>query len=135
MTVPRHKHDAVLLADGRVLIVGGSDVRDDLGLYGSAELFDPVTESFSVTGPMHHGRYKMRGTTFLLADGRALACCGSPDAEVFDPVAEAFTLISGSFAAGPLFAAAARVGGGAILVTGGYSLSGPATAAAWLVDA
>src|SRR5258708_33319586 len=34
LTVRRHKHDAALLADGRVLIIGGSDERDGRG--GSA---------------------------------------------------------------------------------------------------
>ena len=36
LTVERHKHDAVLLADGRVLIVGGSDERDGAGAYRNA---------------------------------------------------------------------------------------------------
>src|SRR5215510_8617986 len=53
MPIPRHKHDAVLLHDGRVLIVAGSDERDDLGLYDSVELFDPATDSFTPTGSLH----------------------------------------------------------------------------------
>lgn len=135
MTIPRHKHDAVLLSDGRVLIVGGSDERDDLGLYASAEIFDPATDTFSTARDLNEPRYKMRGTTLLLADGRVLVCCGAPNAEVFDPTSGVFSEISGSLGAGPLFAAAARVGPEEILVTGGYSLAGPATAEAWLIRA
>jgi hypothetical protein len=49
MTTPRQAHAAVLLQDGRVLILGGWDGQNSLN---SAELFDPVTGSFSLTGPM-----------------------------------------------------------------------------------
>ena len=84
MTIPRHKHDAVRLRDGRVLIVGGSDERDDAGLYRSTEVFDPATDTFHATGRLHEGRYKMRGTTVRLADGRVVVCCGAARAELFD---------------------------------------------------
>lgn len=135
MALPRHKHDAVLLSDGRVLIVGGSDARDDLGLYDSAEIFDPTTGRFSEAGDLNDPRYKMRGTTLLLPDGRAVVCCGASNAEVFDPASGRFASIPGSLGVGPLFAAAARVGPDEILVTGGYSLAGPPTADAWLIHA
>ncbi len=135
MTIERHKHDAVRLRDGRVLIVGGSDERDDLGLYDSAELYDPATRTFTAAGSLNEPRYKFRGTTVLLADGRVLVCCGAAGAETFDPAAGSFTLVPGSVGTGPLFAAAARVAPEALLVTGGYSSSGPATANAWLVHA
>ena len=36
MTKIRHKHDAVILGDGRVIITGGSDERDSRGAYTSA---------------------------------------------------------------------------------------------------
>jgi hypothetical protein len=135
MSISRHKHDAVLLRDGRVLIVAGSDERDDLGLYDSVELFDPATDSFTRTGSLHEGRYKMQGTTIVLAGGEALVCCGGAGAELFDPATGEFGRVSGSLGPGPLFAGAARVGPRTVLVTGGYSLSGPATDAAWLVRA
>jgi hypothetical protein len=76
MTIARHKHDAVQLRDGRVLIVGGSDERDDAGLYRSTEIFDPSTGSFHAAGRLHEGRYKMRGTT-----------CGSPTAACWSAAA------------------------------------------------
>ncbi len=134
MTIPRHKHDAVLLRDGRVMIVGGSDARDDAGLYRSTEIFDPTTGSFQAAGGLHDGRYKMRGTTVRLADGRVLVCCGAPRAELFDPASGGFREVAGSFGAGPLFASAVRIGPEEVLVTGGYSLSGPPTDATWIIQ-
>jgi hypothetical protein len=136
MSIPRHKHDALLLGDGHVLIVGGSDQRDDLGLYDTAELFDPETDMFSpVGGHLHEPRYKLRGTTALLADGRALVCCGALEAELFDPSSNRFQQLPGTLGGGPLFAATALTGPESVLVTGGYSLSGPATDEAWLIRA
>ena len=133
MSIPRHKHDAVLLDDGRVLVVGGSDARDDRGLYASTELFDPTAGNWSDVGSLNEGRYKLRGTTLLLADGRVLVCCGAVEAEEYDPATNETAPIPGSLGAGPLFAAAARVGPRTVLVTGGYSLSGPATNLAWII--
>ncbi len=62
-------------------------------------------------------------------------CCGAPNAEV---VRSNLWSVLGDLRltrAGPLFAAAARVGPEEILVTGGYSLAWPATAEAWLIGA
>src|SRR6266545_2267303 len=77
MIVPRHKHDAVLLADERVLLVGGADEHDDAGLYHSAELYDPQTGRFQPTGDLRNARYKLRGTSVLLGDGRVLVAGGA----------------------------------------------------------
>jgi hypothetical protein len=134
MTIPRHKHDAILLRDGRVLVVGGSDERDDAGLYRSTETFDPTTGSFDEAGRLHDGRYKMRDTAMRLADGRVLVCCGAARAEILDPADGTFRPIAGSFGAGPLFAGAVRIGPERVLVTGGYSLSGPPTDATWIIQ-
>jgi hypothetical protein len=70
MAERRHKHDAVLLENGRVLITGGSDDRDSEGVYTSAELFDPATRAFSATEAMRLPRYKHQGTSVVLPDGR-----------------------------------------------------------------
>jgi hypothetical protein len=133
MTVARHKHDAVRLRDGRVLIVGGADERDDAGRYRSTELFDPASDTFHRAGRMREGRYKIRGSSLRLADGRLVICCGASRAELFDPATGTFRLIEGSFGADPYGAATARVGPQELLVTGGYSSAGPATDAAWLI--
>ncbi len=60
MNTARHKEAAVLLSDGRVLVVGGSDNRDWRGKYASAELFNPADGRFSPAGEMTSQRFKLR---------------------------------------------------------------------------
>jgi hypothetical protein len=65
-------HAAALLADGRVLVTGGTD-SDPItpeSLSRSAELFDPVTGTFASTGDMVTGHAFHTATT--LADGGVL---------------------------------------------------------------
>jgi hypothetical protein len=67
LTIPRRKQTATLLPDGRVLISGGeSDVAGIARLFpnttsglsslASAELFDPKSGTFSLTGSMTDAR-------------------------------------------------------------------------------
>ncbi|HEY7643011.1 MAG TPA: kelch repeat-containing protein [Steroidobacteraceae bacterium] len=132
MIVRRHKHDAVLLLDGRVLITGGSDERDDRGVYSSSELFDPNTGTFSAGPQMNLGRYKHAGTSLLLPNGAVLICGGAPRAEIYDPRVNAFVLVGGSARVAGQFAAVAAVKGGGALVTGGYGNPAVGRSAAWL---
>jgi Galactose oxidase, central domain len=133
MTIARHKHDAVLLDDGRVLVIAGSDARDDLGLYDSAETYDPATEAFTAVGRLAHPRYKLRYASALLPDGRVLVAGGAAVPEVFDPAEDTFTSIGGSLGRAPYFATATLLDDGDVIVTGGYSDLGPASDAAWLI--
>jgi hypothetical protein len=132
MTIPRHKHDAVGLADGRVLIVGGADEREDPRPFDTAEIYDPDTGVFRRTGDLNLARYKLRGTSVLQENGRVVVAGGADGPEVYEPAAGGFARLSGSFGRAPLFAAAARVRGG-VLLCGGYSREGGPTDAAWLV--
>jgi hypothetical protein len=134
LVVPRHKHDAVALADGRVLVLGGDDAADQQ-VFVSAEVYDPATGTFTPTGDMLEGRYKFLGTSIRLASGRVLVASGGPSPEVFDPASGSFNPLQGSLGLTPLFAAAAAVGKNQVLLTGGYSTAGPATALAWLIGA
>jgi hypothetical protein len=133
MATPRHKHDAVRLADGRVLIVAGADAQDDAGLYSSAEIFDPSLGRFQPTGELNDPRYKFRGTSILLPDHRVLVAGGASTAEVYQPGEGVFTSFSVPLGHAPFFATAALLPDGSVMLCGGYSSSGPSTTSAWIL--
>jgi len=131
MSVRRHKHDAVRLRDGRVLVSGGADERDSRGRYTSAELYDPVAGNFSRTGEMRLARYKHEGTSILLRDGRVLLAGGAEAAELFDPATGAFTLAGGRDDLAGQFSATALLSDGRVLITGGYAVTPGSRREAW----
>ena len=97
MTTPRYGHTATLLPSGKVLIVGGTpDGSSGLQL-PSAELYDPVTKTFTATGTMAVGREFHKAA--LLLDGRVLiagsrtAFDRNANAELYDPSTGTFTAI------------------------------------------
>lgn len=117
--VARHKHEAVALADGRVLVLGGSDPRDRTA-YTSAELYDPASNAFAPAASLRYPRYKVRDTAVRLRDGRVLVAGGGRYAEVFDPRANVFRPVRGDLGDAYAFAASTLLGNGDALVIGGY---------------
>jgi len=131
--VPRIAHTATLLSNGKVLIAGGSECdanecsTDFEGLtrgLSSAELFDPATEIFSVTGPMSIARAGHTAT--LLNDGTVLVTGGmnpgggsDRTAEIYDPATGSFTRI-GDMAEGRVQHTASLLGDGRVLIAGGF---------------
>jgi hypothetical protein len=133
----RAAHTAVLLADGKVLVVGGSVCADFDGCpLRSAELYDPITETWSATQPTigsGPGR-----SAVLLGDGTVLVTGGSTGslsvgdlapmtfAELYDPE-------SGTWSAtGPLVQVleshtVTRLADGGVLAVGPAELYDPNT--------
>ena len=132
MTRIRHKHEAVLLADRRVLIVGGADQRDGRPAYSSVEIFNPATGTFVAAGDMNSPRYKLQGTVVLLNDGKVFIAGGSNRAEVFDPSRNRFAYVPGDMGTTRLFATATRLSNGQVLITGGYNGENQVSGQAWL---
>jgi hypothetical protein len=136
MRAPRTKHAAVLLADGRVLIVGGSDHGQDReGMHRSTEIFDPATGRFEDGPDMHHARHKVRDAVVALPDGTVVVAGYAPEAELYDPRSGTFSLLPGRFDSAPAFATASLLEGGDILVLGGYDERIRPLRSAWLITA
>jgi N-acetylneuraminic acid mutarotase len=71
MGTPRSDLALVVLRDGRVLAAGGEmDAQGDRSM--SAEIFDPRTEKWAMTGPMTAPRSEVEYASVLLPDGRVL---------------------------------------------------------------
>jgi len=119
LTTARHKHEAVALADGRVLVIGGSDAHDRTH-FASAEVYDPTANRWTAISPMSVGRYKLRDTAIRLRDGQVLVAGSGRFAEIFDPRTNVFKPVSGDFGAEYAFASAALLDDGQVLVLGGY---------------
>ncbi len=132
MTKIRHKHDAVMLANGRVLITGGSDERDSKGAYSSAELYDPVSFLFKPLKNMNLTHYKHNATSILLTNNNILIAGGANRAEIYNPESGEFTIVTGSMGSKRLFSCATLLSNGQILITGGYNENQEASANAWI---
>jgi hypothetical protein len=93
MQVPRYYHTATLLPNGKVLAIGGNTPSENATvMLGSAELYDPATETWSaVQQPM--GEARAEHTATLLATGKVLVAggYGLQSTELFDPETELWT--------------------------------------------
>ncbi|WP_194775694.1 Kelch repeat-containing protein [Pararhodonellum marinum] len=130
MNIPRHKHDAVLLSDGKVLVNGGADKRDSP--YASAEIYDPITAQFTSISDMNYPRYKHQETSILLPDNTVLIGGGSDRAEVFNYKTAKFTPIQGNLGTTRLFSRATQLDNGEVLITGSYDDRIIARSESWL---
>jgi len=130
LLTPRHKHDAIRLAEGRVLVIGGAD-RTDRNYYATTEVYDPRTAVFHRGPSMANRRYKIAGTSILLPDGNILVTSGAKAAELLDVTSWVFHEVPGRLPDAHRFAAAAPLRGGDVLITGGYSDANQNTAGVW----
>ena len=84
MAQERYKHGAVRLANGDVLIVGGSDIRDYGGKLRSVERFDVAAGRFVPAGNLADPRFKIADGLLLLPGNRVLVAAGDAAPEIFD---------------------------------------------------
>ena len=133
MTHERYGHTATLLSTGKVLITGG-DAYSPLPAVSTAELYDPTTGAFSVTGSLNTIRAGITYTATLLAGGKVLIAggykvgcgyiCNIGFTELYDPD-------SGVFTPGSLlvqarsYATATLLLSGKVLLIGGSFIGNP----------
>lgn len=130
LATPRHKHDAVLLANGRVLVLGGAD-RTDRRYYATTEVYDPAAGVFRPGPSMASTRYKFQGTAVRLSNGDLLVAAGARQAEILDRRSSAFHPVQGEFPAAYSFSTATRLSTGEIAIVGGYDSRNQNTAGVW----
>ena len=126
----RGEHSATTLANGKVLLVGGSQAHDS-----TAELYDPVSNTISPAGTLAAPRIEHTAT--LLDDGRVLVMGGFggdlPAVEIWTPTASLTT--DPAVALGDVVLGAAATGVVQVtntsdlpLLTEGFTLGGPGAA-------
>lgn len=139
MSVPRRDQTATELANGDVLIVGGSNSTNDP--WASAELYDPVSETFTTVAD-EMSTPRRRQTASRLLDGRVLVAGGDasellPDptatAEIYDPATQTFSN-TGSMAQARASQTASVLTSGKVLVAGGENAAAEPLGSAELFD-
>jgi hypothetical protein len=114
LSAPTSGHTATLLLDGRVLVVAA----------GRAEIFDPISNTWSLTTAMTTTLVR-NSTATRLNDGRVLVVGGfdpagaaSGNAEIYDPTAATWST-TGLLTTPRVFHTASLLNDGSVLVTGG----------------
>ncbi|MBN1352659.1 amidohydrolase family protein [candidate division KSB1 bacterium] len=116
----RLDHTATLLKNGKVLIVGWDS--------NVAELYDPVSDTFSATGSTIYN-HRQGATATLMDDGQVLIVGGvnAPQAaELFDPATGNFQL-TGNLNTVHSYHTAALLPDSRVLIAGGQEQNGPQT--------
>jgi N-acetylneuraminic acid mutarotase len=117
----RNGHTAILLPNGKVLVVGGN-------MELTPELYDPVTGTWSRTGVMHDARWHTSAT--LLVNGKVLVVGGGTDqgspanGELYDPATDTWAMTQ-TMATTRGYSTTTLLPNGKVLVAGG--MGGPPT--------
>ncbi|WP_375759984.1 kelch repeat-containing protein [Corallococcus exercitus] len=129
MATARAQHAAVLLPDGRLLVVNGTN---QAGFATTAELYDPATGAWTPAGsPGISGNVTL---ALLLPTGRVLVLTeGSLSGRLYDPATGAWTA-TGNMSAIRGLPTATLLGTGQVLVAGGNSDGGVRLTSAELYD-
>lgn len=131
LLMPRYRHTATLLANGKVLVAAGYFFGPDYitHILASTELYDPVSGSWSATGNLATGRTDHTAT--LLPNGKVLVAGGlstvsggtvpsTASAELYDPATGSWTP-TGSLVTPRRQHTATLLPNGKVLVAGGVS--------------
>ena len=134
----RTYHTATLLPNGKVLVAGGCYSACGIYVQSSAELYDPNSGTWSVTGSLSVGRAQHTAT--LLQNGKVLVAGGisasgseNSSAEIYDPATGKWSS-AGNMITGRRFAQAALLTNGRVVVMGGQDTPGNTLSSTELYD-
>jgi hypothetical protein len=131
----RSSQTATLLGNGNVLLAAGQNDGANGGYLSSAELYNPATGKFTVTGSLNTPR--ILHTAHLLASGKVLIVAGNhfgsiASAELYDPASGTFSNTA-SLNTPRQGHASALLTNGQVLAVGGYESQ--LSKAGWLASA
>ena len=143
MAVGRGDFTASLLTDGNVLVVGGLNHNGGGVEWASAELYDPVSGTWTTTGNMGEARYAH--TASLLRNGRVLVAGGFntdfsgravplASAELYDPSSGSWSPTANLVEAHSGSTATLLLDGRVLLLSGGAGFNDEPLSAAELYD-
>ncbi len=126
MSIPRISHDTVLLQNGEALVAGGynGSTPGMCNNQASAELYNPATGAWTVTGSLATARYSF--ALIVLGNGEALAAGGAScsasylgltSAELYNPATGTWTA-AGNMPTATQNDGAVRLSNGDVLVDG-----------------
>ncbi|WP_053066700.1 Ig-like domain repeat protein [Archangium gephyra] len=139
MATARYGHTSTLLLNGKVLAAGGTGAGSSSSPpVSSAELYDPLTGTWSATGSLPAPLIDHTAT--LLLDGKVLVAGGNSstsyylaNAQLYDPATGAWSA-TGSLKTGRHWHTATLLHNGKVLVAGGSGASGGYLTSAELYD-
>jgi N-acetylneuraminic acid mutarotase len=138
LNVAREGHTATLLPNGKVLVAGGiSSTTSFYGFLTSCELYDPATDTWTLTGSL--GTERSGHTATLLPNGKVLVVGGVNNsgflnsAELYDPATGTWSPAA-TFTGARASHTATLLPNGKVLVVGGQDSSTSSTNTALLYD-
>ena len=127
---PRYAHTATMLQNGQVLITGGEIDPTPTAAYDTAEIFDPVSQTFTpVPVPMTsmregHAAVLLNNGQVLITGGDIPGIGSLNSAEIYDPSSNTFTAVTSLMTSARISHLMVLLNGGKVLIDGGATDSG-----------
>ena len=127
LILPRYRHTATLLPNGKVLVAGGAPAN-----YASAEIYDSSSNSWSLAAPSPFGLSEHTAT--LLHDGKVLVVGGGGSA-IYDPQQNVWlTITAPNMTKYRNGHSATLLKNGRVLIVGGYNANYDSLSTAEIYD-
>jgi N-acetylneuraminic acid mutarotase len=123
MNMPRWLHTATLLPSGEVLVAGGASGLSIASFLYTAELYDPVTQTWRTTSDANS--HFISAAALLLPNGKVLVSQGGKQSELYDPPRRTWTPTGKVLADREQGYTTTLLSNGKTLLAGGYNYDSP----------